>query len=73
MGVGGTFDFVAGEQTRAPVWVQRAGFEWLYRLIREPRRIKRQMALPRFVARVMLESIGNSEVRMQNSEKQSDL
>lgn len=55
MGVGGTFDFVTGEQKRAPVWVQNAGFEWLYRLIREPRRIRRQLALPRFVAGVMLE------------------
>lgn len=57
MGVGGTFDFVAGAQKRAPVWAQRAGFEWLYRLIRDPRRIRRQMALPHFAARVMLESI----------------
>lgn len=57
MGVGGTFDFVAGTQKRAPLWVQNAGFEWLYRLIREPGRIRRQMALPRFAARVMLESL----------------
>ncbi len=49
MGVGGSFDFIAGVQTRAPRWVQRIGLEWLYRLIREPWRWRRQLALPQFV------------------------
>ena len=39
MGVGGTFDVVAGKVTRAPVWMQNAGLEWLYRIIQEPRRM----------------------------------
>lgn len=39
MGVGGTFDVVAGKVSRAPLWMQRAGFEWLYRVIQEPRRM----------------------------------
>jgi N-acetylglucosaminyldiphosphoundecaprenol N-acetyl-beta-D-mannosaminyltransferase len=39
MGVGGTFDVVAGKVSRAPVWMQRIGFEWFYRLIQEPRRM----------------------------------
>jgi N-acetylglucosaminyldiphosphoundecaprenol N-acetyl-beta-D-mannosaminyltransferase len=39
MGVGGTFDVVAGKVRRAPVWVQRVGCEWLYRLAQEPRRM----------------------------------
>ena len=39
MGVGGSFDVVAGKVRRAPVWVQRAGGEWLYRLCQEPRRM----------------------------------
>ena len=39
MGVGGSFDVVAGKVQRAPVWVQRAGGEWLYRLCQEPRRM----------------------------------
>lgn len=46
MGVGAAFDFVAGEQVRAPPWMRRAGFEWLYRLIREPHRWRRMLALP---------------------------
>lgn len=41
MGVGGTFDFLAGTRVRAPGWMQHAGLEWLYRLIREPKRIGR--------------------------------
>ena len=39
MGVGGSFDVVAGKVTRAPAWMQNAGLEWLYRVIQEPRRM----------------------------------
>lgn len=41
MGVGGSFDFVAGVARRAPVWVQRLGLEWLHRLWRQPWRARR--------------------------------
>ena len=56
MGVGGALDFVAGAQKRAPVWMQHAGLEWLYRLLRDPSRWRRQLALLRFAASVMLQS-----------------
>tara|TARA_R110002049_G_scaffold169363_4_gene335990 strand:- start:785 stop:1525 length:741 start_codon:yes stop_codon:yes gene_type:complete len=39
MGVGGTFDIVAGKTRRAPVFMQNSGLEWLYRIIQEPRRM----------------------------------
>ena len=39
MGVGGTFDVVAGEVNRAPIWMQKVGLEWLFRVIQEPRRM----------------------------------
>jgi exopolysaccharide biosynthesis WecB/TagA/CpsF family protein len=39
MGVGGTFDIWAGKTRRAPLWMQRIGLEWFYRLIQEPRRM----------------------------------
>jgi len=42
MGVGGTFDVVAGITRRAPHWMQRCGLEWLYRLVQEPRRMWRR-------------------------------
>lgn len=41
MGVGGSFDFISGAKRRAPKWMQQIGLEWLYRLIREPQRLKR--------------------------------
>jgi N-acetylglucosaminyldiphosphoundecaprenol N-acetyl-beta-D-mannosaminyltransferase len=42
MGVGGSFDVYGGKVKRAPAWVQRAGFEWLYRVLQEPRRLWRR-------------------------------
>jgi N-acetylglucosaminyldiphosphoundecaprenol N-acetyl-beta-D-mannosaminyltransferase len=39
IGVGGTIDFLAGRVKRAPVWMQRGGVEWIYRLVQEPRRL----------------------------------
>lgn len=53
MGVGGSFDVIAGKVDRAPAWMQRAGLEWLYRLSREPSRWRRMLALPKFVLTVI--------------------
>ena len=53
IGVGGAFDVWAGKAQRAPEPWRRAGFEWLYRLLREPRRLGRQLALPEFALRVL--------------------
>ena len=39
LGVGAAFDFVAEEKPRAPLWIQRSGIEWLFRLMTEPRRL----------------------------------
>lgn len=39
MGVGGSFDVVVGKVKRAPIWMQNAGLEWLYRLLQEPKRM----------------------------------
>lgn len=39
IGVGGTFDFLAGKVPRAPVWMQKGGLEWIHRLCHEPRRL----------------------------------
>lgn len=59
-GLGGTFDFIAGVRRRAPVWVQRIGLEWLFRLLQEPTRIKRQMAIPKFMWLVLKEKLQNN-------------
>lgn len=58
IGVGGAFDYVSGKVHRAPVWIQNIGFEWLYRLIRQPWRIKRQFSLLKFAWLVLKEKLG---------------
>lgn len=45
IGVGAGFDFIAGTAKRAPRWIARAGFEWLYRLVNEPKRLWRRYIL----------------------------
>lgn len=45
MGVGGTLDFITGTTRRAPLWMQKNGLEWLYRLIQEPGRLWRRYAV----------------------------
>lgn len=54
MGVGGGFDFVAGAIPRAPTWMRNLGLEWLYRLVKQPWRWKRQMKIFTFVRLVLL-------------------
>jgi len=44
MGVGGSFDIVAGKTKRAPVWLQEAGLEWAYRIYQEPKRMWKRYA-----------------------------
>lgn len=56
VGVGGAFDYLAAVVPRAPSWLRRLGLEWLYRLVREPWRIKRQLALAKFTFLVFKES-----------------
>ncbi|NMO98154.1 WecB/TagA/CpsF family glycosyltransferase [Paenibacillus lemnae] len=53
MGVGGTFDIVSGKSKRAPAAFQKLRLEWLYRLLREPTRFKRMLALPKFAVKVL--------------------
>lgn len=49
IGVGGSFDVIAGRVERAPEAWRKLNLEWLYRLVKEPKRWRRQLALPRFV------------------------
>jgi len=53
IGVGGSLDFMTGKSIRAPRWVQNLGLEWLHRLIMEPWRWRRMLALPHFVWQVL--------------------
>ncbi|WP_081754815.1 WecB/TagA/CpsF family glycosyltransferase [Paenibacillus durus] len=55
MGVGGSFDVISGRTKRAPLAFQKLRLEWFYRLLKEPTRYKRMLALPKFAVKVMRE------------------
>ncbi len=57
MGVGGAFDYLSGDIMRAPFFIRSIGLEWLFRLIRQPWRIKRQLALLVFIKLVTRELV----------------
>lgn len=56
VGVGGVFNYLTGRSRLAPVWMRRVGLEWLYRLVTEPWRWRRQLALPHFAALALVEA-----------------
>ena len=56
-GLGGSLDAFAGKVQRAPAWMIRLNLEWLYRLIREPKRFRRMLRLPKYLWAVMLKRI----------------
>jgi N-acetylglucosaminyldiphosphoundecaprenol N-acetyl-beta-D-mannosaminyltransferase len=49
IGVGGSFTVLAGVRRRAPLWIREIGFEWLYRLVQEPRRLWRRYLITHFL------------------------
>jgi N-acetylglucosaminyldiphosphoundecaprenol N-acetyl-beta-D-mannosaminyltransferase len=53
IGVGGSFDYIAGVHPRAPRWMRQLGLEWLHRLVTQPWRWRRMLALPRFAWQVL--------------------
>ncbi|XEC97528.1 WecB/TagA/CpsF family glycosyltransferase [Paenibacillus tarimensis] len=55
MGIGGSFDVIAGKLKRAPVLFQKLRLEWLFRLLQQPARYRRMLALPKFAAKVIRE------------------
>jgi len=52
MGVGGSFDVIAGDVKRAPKWMIKLGLEWLYRVLKQPQRISRLAVIPKFLLKV---------------------
>jgi len=57
VGLGGALDVFAGKVNRAPAFFQKLGLEWLYRIVRYPRRLKRSAALPLFMLAVLWKRI----------------
>jgi N-acetylglucosaminyldiphosphoundecaprenol N-acetyl-beta-D-mannosaminyltransferase len=64
LGVGAAFDYLAGIKPQAPLWMQRIGMEWFYRLVTEPRRLWVRYVYhnPRFVVKVLGELITRNRV-----------
>lgn len=60
-GLGGSLDSFAGTVKRAPKWMIKLSLEWLYRLIKEPKRFKRMLRLPKFLWAVCLKRIGGGK------------
>jgi N-acetylglucosaminyldiphosphoundecaprenol N-acetyl-beta-D-mannosaminyltransferase len=58
MGVGGSFDVISGNIRRAPKWMINIGMEWLYRVSKEPWRLKRLSSIPKFLTAVLLHREG---------------
>ncbi|HRS54481.1 MAG TPA: WecB/TagA/CpsF family glycosyltransferase [Bacteroidales bacterium] len=63
MGVGGSFDVLAGHIKRAPIWVQKIGMKWLYRVYQEPRRLWKRYAVSniKFIKIFLLELLKNKK------------
>jgi N-acetylglucosaminyldiphosphoundecaprenol N-acetyl-beta-D-mannosaminyltransferase len=61
IGVGGSFDFISGKVRRAPKILRLIGLEWLFRLMIQPWRIKRQLRLLKFIALVLKEKFSFKE------------
>ncbi len=73
IGVGGALDLLAGRIPRAPLWMRRAGFEWAFRLLRQPWRWRRMLALPQFAWLALCEALGEAwRPRWQDARLVSD-
>jgi N-acetylglucosaminyldiphosphoundecaprenol N-acetyl-beta-D-mannosaminyltransferase len=72
IGVGGAFDFLAGQVPRAPEPLRRMGLEWAYRLWREPWRWRRMLALPRFALAAVEEALRLGRLRDNPTEQGTD-
>lgn len=59
IGVGGAFDYFSGRVPRAPVCLRKIGLEWFYRLLRQPWRVRRQLALLKFIGLVLKEKVSS--------------
>ncbi|ENQ3106243.1 WecB/TagA/CpsF family glycosyltransferase [Bacillus cereus] len=57
IGIGGMIDIISGNVKRAPKIMRDTGTEWLYRLVTQPKRIKRQLVLPKFLLSVMADRV----------------
>ena len=57
IGVGGSIDILAGKAQLAPTWISKMYLEWIYRLIKNPSRLKRQKTIPIFIVKMLMEAL----------------
>jgi len=74
LGIGGAFNVIAGSVPDAPLWMQRHGLEWLYRLTRDPARLWRRYVLlnPAYMCMVALQKLGH-RFNVQGTQPKADL
>ena len=65
LGVGAAFDFIAGTKKQAPLWIQRLGMEWFFRLVTEPKRLWKRylIGIPLFLWRVLKQRLGGLNLK----------
>jgi len=67
IGVGAAFDFLSGTKKQAPKWIQRSGFEWLFRLANEPKRLwRRYIEYPYFIILILFQFLGLKSYPMRS-------
>lgn len=73
IGVGGLFDFYSGSIPRAPIWMRKAGIEWVFRLMQEPKRMFRRYIIgnPLFLMRIHLWNKKDKAARLKAYKKKS--
>ncbi len=73
IGVGAAFDFHAGVTKQAPLWIQRSGFEWLFRLAIEPRRLWRRYftVVPLFLFYVLMQTLGFRKYSLDGNDRRA--
>ena len=57
IGVGGSIDVLAGQAQLAPTWISKMYLEWIYRLMKDPSRLKRQKTIPIFIVKMLMEAV----------------
>jgi len=72
IGVGGSLDYIAGVVKRAPAWACALGLEWSYRLVSQPSRWRRMLALPRFAAAVGAQALTARVPGMRGGRKEME-
>ena len=71
LGIGGTLDFLSGRVRRAPLWIRRARLEWLFRLVIQPWRWRRQLQAARFFPLIALHAPRERQRTAERSSRQS--